>query len=249
MSNLEKIIREHKVKEAIASVARFTVAQEKEAGFAVYDKAGVPELSRVVRGAYDIVDKRKAYLLPDPEDTATSYGEWGHAYIQVNLEQLTRQAAEETEEVPVEGEGVYGLASAEAEGFNAMRDWGRPRRDIDLTIHSHPVFVKHGGVPEEALRPSIADLETADELANYNPGVVEGILVAEAHLAVASVLFYRRKPNSRPFYASLDHEASARRMRELMAANGYSNAIVQFQYNKKYWMPGTAVIIRKFLCD
>lgn len=95
------------------------------------------------------------------------------------------------------------------------------RNDIAMTIHSHPsdVAEANGRSVTELLRPSIPDLEGFEKVDARNPGHVEGIIVVEHRLAIASLLLYRRTNPNRPnMYQQLDDEDSQPSRRTVLGA-------------------------------
>ena len=138
------------------------------------------------------------------------------------------------------------LPDNELEEVIGIRGARKLRRDLALFLHSHTAHPAHGEKPSDFLRPSIPDLEIAEQISNYNPDCVYAILVAEEKLALASILFYQRSNAFKPFYQALDREPPAPKMVSLMQKNGFKIANAHFRYQKKVWKQPTLAALRDF---
>lgn len=109
-------------------------------------------------------------------------------------------------------------------------EYGEHRRDVLLTIHSHP-----GGEP--SLRPSVPDLEGWESLRISNPNVIEGVVVKSGRQA--KLLFYQRDPNleQNTYYQQWDTDESVGILLRLMRESGIRYQILTFDLKSKSFTP------------
>jgi len=101
-----------------------------------------------------------------------------------------------------------------------------PRQDVLFSVHSHPVDEQER--PESVLRPSTADLASAEELRTDNPEVVCGIAVPTAR-ACGSLLLFRWSDASRPsLYQRYEEDPATAVILQSMRDSGISTAVLEF---------------------
>lgn len=125
------------------------------------------------------------------------------------------------------------------------------RRDIALLMHTHPKnadAILSSKAMQNTARPSGQDLDTHESIAADNPGLVDGILVANEHLSLAALLLYRRTDPTAPnYYQACDNQLSGPRMVEEMKRSGFSTALLVFDIRKGEYVENPELELRSLV--